>query len=240
VELTQPFRLTHLSASSISDYLECPLGWHGRRVAKWPEPPSPPMAIGSALHAAFAAHHRERGDAELALLSAWSRYTDGLTLAPGAMQRAVNALRAYRAINPAESGDRPDFKLSWNVPGVPIPIIGFLDLMRSGVVHEQKTTSSSRWWNQKRADSALQGSAYWDGYTRLIGQPPRSVVYWIVNVAAPVPIQRLETVRSAEDIEKFQEQARDVYARILRGDLARGCAPGRCRFPEMCQQWEGA
>ena len=233
--MTHP--VTHISASSISDWVTCPLRWHGRRVAKWPEPASPAMAMGSAMHAAFEAHHLGK-DAEAALMAAWTDMgVAEMSPPPGALGRAFEALRAYRAFNPRDRRDRPEKKFSIRIHGLPVPIIGYLDLIRGPEIQEMKT-GNGKWWTQAKVDAELQPAVYWLAYIAMLKMPPERVVYQIVPTQPYVkPAFSLATLRTEQRLSEFKTLARRVWGEIQRGELRAACPPGRCLFPAQCAPW---
>lgn len=232
-----PHPVRHLSASSISDWLDCPLLWHGRRVAKWPEPPSVELAMGKAMHAGFEAHHRGE-DAELALMRAWEEVGVADLLPPTyALNRAFDALRAYRAYNPRDRRDRPEIRFSFRVPGVPVPVIGFIDLLRGDEVHEMKTGSRRR-WTQQRVDESIQMSVYWLAFRSIFRHLPERGIYHVAPTQ-PVflPPYPLETRRTPAQLADAETLIRRVWAEMTTADLAARCPAGRCKFREFCAPW---
>jgi putative RecB family exonuclease len=227
----------HLSASSIQDWLDCPLLWHGRRVAKWPQAPSVELAMGKAMHAGFEAHHRGQ-DAETALMRAWEAEAVGDQAPPRyALHRAFDSLRAYREYNPRDRRDRPEVRFSFRVAGVPVPIIGVIDLLRSDELHEMKT-GSRRWWTQKRVDESIQMSVYWLAFRSIFKHWPERGVYHIAPTQ-PVflPPYPLETRRTEAQVADAEELIRRVWREMTGGELLAKCPAGRCRFAELCAPW---
>jgi CRISPR/Cas system-associated exonuclease Cas4 (RecB family) len=226
-------RIKHLSASAINDFVTCPLLWYGRRIARWPEPPSADLAMGRALHAAFAAHH-SGGDAELELLRAWR---DVAAIGPvnGSLARAVDALRLYRTSMPPADGDRTEAYFRVAVPGLDVPLIGYFDLLRRDEVHEFKTGRAR--WGQKKVDGELQATAYWWAYTAMTGRPPARLVYTLVTTYPAVAVYPLETTRTPEQLGQFEALARRIHGEMRHGKLIGKCRPGRCCFPQQCRQF---
>ena len=220
-----------LSASSLIEWLRCPMLWAGRRVWRWPEPPAhPALAMGAALHAAFAAHHRGQ-DAELALLAAWAQ----VERAPyGALQRASNAVRAYAAANPAQFGDRAEVAFTLESRALPCRLIGYYDLVRGEEVHEIKTGMTA--WTQARVDRELQATAYLYAWRELRGELP-PLTYWTVDTGSHGRVQRLVTQRTAWELEEFAALAGRIYGEMERAELAARCMPSRCVWPERCAAW---
>jgi hypothetical protein len=230
--------IPHLSASSVSDYLACPLLWYGRRIAKWPEPASAAMAIGTAVHAALAAFHQGE-DAELALLEAWKKVRPEGPIA-GSLERAIAALALYmdRTV-PDVIYDKCESFVKCHIPEVPIPFIGYVDLLTpNNEIHEWKT-GAARWWTQDRVDTGIQPTSYWWAFLQETGAPPARIVLHAMNTARqPVTITRYETQRTPAQLDGFIATVQDVYRHMLAQDLAATCAKGRCRFPEQCGAWQ--
>lgn len=235
-------QIPHLSASSVGDFIRCPLLWAGRRIYKWPEPPTPALAIGTAVHAALAAHHKGE-DAELVLLEAW-KAVRGMTPPPGTLERALEALALYVAdavIDPLY--DRTETFVRATIPGVAVPFIGYIDCLTANhpdadTIHEWKS-GAAKYWSQERVDSELQLTSYWWTYQQQCdGTPPRKIVLHAMNTASyPVTVTHYETTRTPVQIEGFLETVQDVYRRMGAEDLEAKCRPGRCRFPEQCAEW---
>jgi PD-(D/E)XK nuclease superfamily len=235
-------RLPHLSASAISDYLRCPYLWWAIRVAKYPYQPIVNMQIGTAIHEGLAAYHRQE-DAELALLAAWREHVT-LPAPAGAIGRALEALDLYRQAVVPLSYDEAELLFRVRIPGVPIPLIGFYDLVRvsteapeEGEIFDYKTGNPR--WGQPKIDSELQATAYIFGYQAELGVMPRKMVYHLFTTnSSPVTLRTLETTRTAEDMDTFVVLCQDVYRRMTTEEPTPRCPEGWCRFPEQCAVWK--
>lgn len=239
-ESTREFlaRVPHLSASSVNDFLACPMLWAGRRLFKWPEPQSPALAIGTAVHLALAAFHKGK-DAELVLLEAWKKVRP-VGPAAGTLERALEALTIYSARASINADfDVTETFLKAPIPGVPLPFVGYLDLLAAdNVIHEWKT-GDAKYWSQKRVDSELQITAYWWLHVQQAGAPPSRIVLHAMNTARlPVAVTSYETTRTPEQLNGFIETCQAVYGRMVAQDIAPRCREGRCRFPEQCAAWK--
>lgn len=166
--------LTHLSYSSISSYLDCPEYWRRKYIAKEPTASSPALVFGSAFH----------GTLEQAvlgktpeILSIWGEewekalekqevfwgtdtpeeiFNDGVRMFTNA-----DLLAEVAKIKPGidEQGPKIERKVELRVPGVPIPIIGYIDIiLANGTPADFKT--SSRSWSDDKAQDSLQSLFY--------------------------------------------------------------------------------
>lgn len=237
-----PLAIPHLSASSVSDYLRCPLGWYGTRIACWPQSPVFAMEAGVAIHKALTAYHRGE-DAELAILAAWKEIK--AERPTGALERMIATLGLYsRRFTPKEI-DVADYWFKVEIPDVPVPFIGAYDLVRvtnqrptEGIVVDWK--SGNPRWKQGRADSELQATAYWFAYQQETSYTPDRFVYVLMTTNAGTPtLTTLTTRRTQEDLDTFVSLVQDVYLRIMTEPPAPMCRAGWCRFPEQCAKYRG-
>ncbi len=234
-----PEDITHLSASSIGDYLICPMRWYGSRIGKWPQEPAAAPQIGTAIHRALTAYHRGKDD-ELELLAAWKECVTVPTPS-GSIQRALSALALYRAQIETTDIDDADYWFSLPVDGLPVPIIGAFDLTR---VSAQATGGGEAWdwktgkgtnWRQEKADTELQATVYWWAYTKLAGFEPSRFVYIVIQTESGEPwIKPFTTHRTPEQVAIFEDLCRDVYRRMLNDPVISTCPRNWCRFPEQC------
>lgn len=235
-----PGAIDHLSASSVVDYLRCPLGWYGTRIANWPQPPVFVMEAGIAIHKALTAYHRGEDD-ELAILEAWKNITADPS--PGGLERAVGALALYRAKFTPKPIDVVDYWFKARIPNIPVPFIGAYDLVRAdaqrpteGIIVDWKTGRAN--WKQGKADSELQATAYWFAYEQETSYLPDRFVYVLMSTAMGDPTLRtLTTRRTQDDLGKFVDLCQIVYKRIMTEEPRPMCNPKYCRFPERCAEY---
>lgn len=165
--------IDHLSYSSINTYLYCPENWRRKYIAEEPVKLSPVLVFGSAFHSTVETLITEGGDS----LSIWGEkwaaaqkeqniywgeetpeqyYNDGVR-----MFSNKTLLAEIRKIIPGrdESGAKIERKVELCVPGVPIPIIGYIDVILSdGIPADIKT--SARSWTDDQAQDSLQSLFY--------------------------------------------------------------------------------
>ena len=165
--------LDHLSYSSITMYLDCPEAWRRKYVAQEPTKSNPALVFGSAFHGAIESELRGGAPAESAWTETWSQalqrdviewggttpegqYNEGLRLlSHPTVKTVIMSLVARRD----ELGPLIERKVTLNVPGVPIPVIGYIDLvLADGSVCDLKTSRAS--WSEAKASDSLQGLFY--------------------------------------------------------------------------------
>lgn len=168
-------QISYLSYSSINLYLTCPENWRRKYIEKQPQPSTPALIVGSAFHGTV-----ERAVVEGAALSAlwpevWTAKmeADGANVEWGAdtpEQHFNDGLRLVSAepVQKMVDGVRPlvddaghfiERKVSIDVPGVPVPIIGYIDIVTADGVPGDFKTSKSK-WSQADAESEIQPLFY--------------------------------------------------------------------------------
>lgn len=232
--------LKHLSASAINDYLECPMLHYGRRVVHWPETKPPFMisalTLGSVVDKALTGYHR--GESPEALLARlWSTqvripmvWTDGY-------RRALEMIRLYIANVQPKTGDVCQAFFSLDIPGVPIPVIGYRDIVRGSATHEIKTTSSASLWTQQKADSELQGSIYWLAFVATNPGKRPTLTYHVLHHGDDPTYTEIKTKRTDADMLRTRALIRGTWEAMKDGELTAKCKQGRCRFPERCTEF---
>jgi len=168
--------LQHLSYSSISTFLACPKSWEFRYVLKVETPTSPELVFGSSFHDTveqIVAGRSAAGEIATTWTTNWQRRTEGQQIDWGTDTpeyfcnegvRILTAEPIRQAIHELTcgmdaEGPKVERKVTLSVPGVPVPIIGYIDLIdHRGVPHDLKT--SGRSWTADKAQSELQPLFY--------------------------------------------------------------------------------
>jgi len=173
--------IKHLSYSSINTYLLCPRSWRFRYIDKIQTPVSPNLIFGSAFHDTIEAIIKESALAESSNMLPpqlfehnwthkiqfedvdWTGVDPADMLATGvSMFKSKDCLEVIRAISPmAGDAGEPiiERRVNLTVPGVPVPIIGYVDIItQDGVPCDVKT--AGRKWSANQADDELQPLFY--------------------------------------------------------------------------------
>ena len=180
----------HLSYSSITTYLSCPRSWAFKYIEKAPTYATPELVTGTAVHNVIEAYLGQTGVRQpLTSLwgAAWAKSIERGPVVWGAdspEQHSNDGLRlianeqveyGINTITPLmlEAGPAIEQKVELRVPGVPIPIIGYIDIQTADEVPGDIKTSA-RSWTQDRAQSETQSLFY----LAALNQAGRTVPGW--------------------------------------------------------------
>lgn len=168
--------LDHLSYSSISTYLLCGHAWKQRYVDHVETPTAPALVTGSAFHDAAEAYISGKStDLEAAWDEAWARQLErnsniawdtpiAAEAARDDGRRLVRAKPVVKLLGELRANFDPETcwtekRIELRVPGVPVPIIGYIDLCtKDGVPGDFKT--ASRMWSDAKSSNELQPLFY--------------------------------------------------------------------------------
>lgn len=246
--------LTHLSYSSINLYLTCARAWHFRYVEKVPTPVAPELVFGSAVHDAIEEHVRNGRPLLEAFAETWNtriaaepvcwgastpeeHYNNGVRLLGDAKVQA--GLAAIHAAHDSE-GARIERRIELNLPGVPIPIIGYVDIVSDdGVPGDFKT--SARSWTQDKAASELQSLFYLAAFNQLgIATPEWKFRHFILVKTKQPQLQILEHAHRPGEIFWMIELVQRAWLGIEREVYPMNpnswkCSPQWCDHYGLCR-----
>ena len=247
--------IDHLSYSSISTYQLCPRSWRYRYLDKVEAPTSPALVFGSAFHNTVEAYLRDGSEKPLAhhWTEAWTeqlRQREAISWdkEPHTYEDLGNAMFSEQdtislvdAIQPLRTNGVPmiEERIELRVPGVPVPVIGFIDIVEEdGIPGDFKT--SSRSWNQKRADDEMQPTFYLAalnqaGYT--LNPNLRFRYYVFVKNAKKPKVELWETQRTPADLFWLFGTIHEVWRAIERHVFPPNPTTWKCS-PKWCEYWE--
>lgn len=229
------FRPRHLSVSAVQLYAKCPAQFRQRYVDKLVSPTNPPLMFGKVFHAALEAEHKGE-NAERALIQAWNAAdadlaSSGQQLSPDKVH-ALALLGAYQAGGYGGRMGIPErmFKLPFPSPTIPVPVLGYIDLMlpEQRRLREYKTTSGTSWTETKVA-LEHQLHVYGWVYQRLFHHRVQCAEYMIFSTITPT-FYVIEAEPSPDGFRLFQTVAEGVWNGIV-NERYDGC--GVC--PELCK-----
>ena len=248
--------LTHLSYSSISHYLNCGKSWQFKYGQQLPEKKSSSLIFGSAVHETIRKHIQGQTSPRQAWRESWSKLlaeTPDIDWGSDNQTELFNygvkmfsdedILNTIQSLKPLVVDGSPcmEFEVSLQVPGVPVPVIGFIDMLQTNMIPIDFKTSKSS-WNQERADKELQAAFYLAAMNQagMVQLPAR--FEYVVFVKNKTPkVQRFVTERGAADIfrlfnlvgEVYRAMSQDVF---LPNPTAWSCSEKYCSFWHECSQ----
>jgi len=252
--------IDHLSYSSISTYLMCPRSWRFRYLDKVEAPTSPALIFGSAFHEAIEGHIADRHTAPgISLIdrweTAWSTQLEskGNNVAWGkdsteslhdlghAMLSDPGVQGVIEAIRPVMHKGQAliEEKVELRVPGVPMPVIGYVDVIEEGGVPADFKTSA-RSWSQNRAHEELQATFYLAALNQMqtpLNLDMRFRYYVFVKNARRPQVEIRDTQRTAADLFWLFGLIRDVWGSIEAGAFPPNPNTWKCS-PKWCEYWE--
>lgn len=249
--------IEHLSYSSISSYLACARNWAYKYVEKEPTYSTADLTIGTAVHGTVEAylnadtrqpmHHYfdgawasalERGEIFWGTDSKESAYNEGLNLVShSAIQTGINGLQVARF---DDGRARIEEKVELRVPGVPLPIVGYIDIQTADQVPGDFKTSA-RSWTQDRAQNETQSLFY----LAALNQAGRTVPNWkfrhyvIVKTKTP-QWQTFEHTHKPGEVFWLFQMIQQVWKGIEAGVFPMNpgswkCSPSYCDFWAKCR-----
>jgi hypothetical protein len=166
--------IDHLSYSSITTFLECGENWRRKYILKEATQPTPALVFGSAFHGAVEAAVTPGNTISLNDLwnTNWNKQIEQPVFwgADTPEQHCNEGLRllSHKTVTDAissikvgtdEQGPKIERKVELHVPGVPVPVIGYIDLiLEDGTPADLKTSKMS--WSEAKASDSLQGLFY--------------------------------------------------------------------------------
>lgn len=248
-------KIEHLSYSSINLFLSCSEAWRRKYIAKEPTYGSPALVYGTAVHATVQ-RHLTTGEA---LLTIWPEEwhkasTDesrGQIVWNGELpeQHHNEGLRLFGYADIAAGIDRVraqydggaiERRVELRVPGIPVPVIGYIDVMLAGGVPGDFKTSN-RSWSEDRAQNEQQSLFY----LAALNQVGETVPGWrfrhFVFVKTKTPkFQEFEHAHSAAECLQLFSTIRKVWQAIEAESFVENtsswkCSPKYCDFYANCQ-----
>jgi hypothetical protein len=242
--------LDHLSYSSIALYLSCPEAWRRKYIAGEPTYSSPALVFGSAMHNTVEKHICSDEDLLSLWPGMWSKALEGQEVIWGmdtpeqhfneGVRILSDAQIQYNlaALKPGRNGE--DYlieqKVELRVPGVPVPIVGYIDVItEDGVPGDFKTSSKS--WSSDRAAGELQPLFY----LAALNQAGKSVAGWkfrhytIVKTKQP-KFQTFEHSHKPAELFFLFEMIQRVWTAIKREVFPLNPSGWKCD-PQYCDFW---
>lgn len=256
--------ISRLSYSSVSAYLTCGRNWKFRYLDRSPVPTAGRLVFGGVLHDTIEAHSRRtaEGGKSLSLTDIWQTkwarrleqeadnidwgddsaedlYVTGLRLL-----QTPEIVQTIEAANPLVSPYGHLYLEEWvsmKVSGVPVPVVGRIDIITDdGVPGDFKSTS---WpWSAEQAMAQLQPLFYLAALRQQAfphNEEMRFRHYVFTTTEEPTA-QVIETQRDPSELAFLFEVIREVWEGICAGVFvpnpdAWKCSPTYCEYWAMCR-----
>lgn len=226
--------INHLSYSSINAWLLCPRSWRYRYVDKVETPKSANLVFGSCFHETIESYLRGQCQGTMPdILSTWQRLWNSETaeatidwgdstpeqLSNDGVQMLTHkdTTALFSTLQPLMENGEPviEHKVTLRVPGVPLPIIGYIDMRDvEGVPYDFKT--SARAWTLDKVDGELQPLFYLAALAQAGDRlNPKRRFKHLVFVKTKTPqVQTLEAMHSAAELLWLMDLIRSVWLGI--------------------------
>jgi len=245
--------ITHLSYSSIGAYLLCGEYWRRRYIAKEPAPIASSLVLGSAFHGAVEAYLRGAPDLETAYERSWAQQMErGQEIAWEAEQpdtvkadglRMVRAKPVQQLLDQLRANFDPERgemerRVELRVPGVPVPIIGYIDVItKDGIPGDFKTTA--RMWSDEKAGDELQPIYYLAALNQEGIQVPNWMFRHYVFSKGQSPAAKVfEVKRKPAEVFGLFEVIKAAWHGIESGVYLQQPGTWKCS-PRYCEFWQG-
>jgi len=252
--------VSSLSYSSVSAYLICGRYWKYRYLDKVSATVAPALVFGSAFHNTVEAYIRNvaqsgqsAGLVEIwedewpAVLEkegdriAWADGSPDALLAEGTrILQALEVVQVVDAVTPLVDPDGrvhiEDF-VKMEIPGVPVPIVGYIDIIDSdGVPGDFKT--ASRRWSEKNALNELQPLFYLAALEQVghRSNPEMRFRHYVFAKTDPAEAQVIETRRTRGELQFLFDLIREVWKGIAARVFPPNPRTWKCS-PEYCEYW---
>jgi hypothetical protein len=258
----------HISASQLSMFQRCPEQWRRRYLLGQKERPGGALVWGSADHYAHEQNFTQkitsgvdipRSDVELAFVEGFDRAIERNGGAgeivwddkPGSMKdQGVALVGAYHdRVSPHVQPVTVEEKFKLQIPGVPVPVIGYVDVTTAETGIERKTAKRKE--SKPKPDWVIQGRLY-QAVKHLPIEWHLSVKTKVPGIYAPGLGQRelslplvQATVDSTMVLVRTLAQAMLAYMRMYGphepwpGGITHPWACDFCGFRPTCAWWAG-
>lgn len=243
--------IDHLSYSSISSYLACPANWKYHYLDQVPTGTSSDLLFGSAFHNTIEQHIGEghqgnlidRWQANWAKQLETNQQVNWDSDTPESMcnlgVRMFGSPEIQQGILSIKS-QRIETKVELRVPGVPVPVVGYIDVITTDSVPGDFKTSS-RAWTVDKALNETQPIFYLAAMSQL-GQPvPGGRFRHFIFVKTKQPqFQVIEHVHRVQEMFWLFGMIQKVWNSIEAGCFPPNptgwkCSPQYCDFWSMCR-----
>jgi len=254
--------IPHISYSSLSSFLTCSESWRRKYVEKEPTRSTPALVFGSAFHDTMESYITSRhtpGANKTTLTATWAakwavavesdkdtewgvdtpedHYADGVRILT-----SPDVAKFADTITPLrdDSGLFMERKITLQVPGVPVPVIGYIDIVTSdGVPGDFKTSSMA--WSDEKARQEIQPLFYLAALNQAGYTVPKLAFRHYVITKTKIPrLQIIENHHTWDEIFWLMTLVKSVWNGIEKEAFTLNptswlCTPKYCNFWSSCR-----
>lgn len=243
------FGIKHLSYSSINTWLMCPRSWRFRYQDKEPAPTSPALIFGSAFHDTIEDFITREDSVPLSVIweERWTaKVADESDVAwgddsPASLQKTGERMFSDSDIAATVEGlrlaqpENVEKFVELRVPGVPLPIIGYVDLIAgNGIPCDFKT--SSRKWASDKAASEMQPLFYLAALNQIGHDCDMRFRHYVFTKTKSPALQVFDTQRTMTEVIWLFEMIREVWQAIEAQSFAPNPTTWKCS-EKWCEYW---
>lgn len=235
--------IDHLSFSSVARYLRCGKQWKYRYIDKLQEESGEALLFGKAWHDVIRFHLLNGGELNETwnLLHESRPMSDEMLFLGQKMLTSPDITQAIQGLSSSINLESLEMETELHIPGVSVPIVGFIDMIQNdGIPIDIKT--SSKKWSQEQADTSLQPTFYLAALEQLqMVKLPAKFKYIVFTKTKNPAVQVLETTRTHEDVfalygligEVWQAIQKEVFTPTDPGNW--WCHHKYCGFWDVCE-----
>lgn len=239
--------IEHLSYSSISAYLSCSASWKFKYLDNIPTKGAPELAFGSAFHSTIeqAIKSGHQLDMVAAFQENWHKQLESSSEIIWDMDTPESYFNTgiKMLTNPdiqagiqAIKSSKIETRVELHVPGVPLPVVGYIDVITDdGVPGDFKTSSKS--WSSEKAIGELQPIFYLAALNQAgIQVPGGHFVHYIFVKTKTPQFQRIEHVHQPKEMFWLFGMIRKVWEAIDKECFPPNPTSWKCSY-NWCDYW---
>ena len=241
--------IDHLSYSSISSYLSCPRAWKFKYIENRPRKTSSALAFGSAFHETVEQYVTLTDETSILDLwkNTWNNQQSKVTLDEGDTfeslhnegVRMFSSPKVMYELNTIKSPVAIEMPVTLNIPGVPVPVTGFIDIITQDGVPGDFKTSGKR-WGEDKAVNALQPLVYLAALKQMGVKHPMKFRHYVFIKTKEPNTQVIETEFKPAQLLFITSLIQNVWKSIDAGAFHENpdgwlCSETYCDFWKICK-----
>jgi putative RecB family exonuclease len=245
--------LNHLSYSSINSYLMCGRAWKYHYIDRIETLTAPALVFGSAFHAMAEKYVANGGNLPALWQESWaaqqerdSRIDWGVESPEGLgdtgqrIAKSASVVELLDSLRAQYRGDDPrcalEKRVELRVPGVPVPVIGYIDIITAdGVPGDFKT--AARMWSNSQAADAMQSLFYLAALNQSgVEVPDWAFRHYVFTKTTRPAAKMFEVKHKPSEIFWLFEMIQETWRGIDAGVFVPNPGTWKCS-PKWCEYW---